>query len=363
MNETTFENEVLNAEPTPVNPAELPQNAPTQPLKNNPLFKKKFCFASITYLLQTGIVFVFIALNFIGFMQSFPFAEQAFQVLEHVFSGELLPNDDYLLSFGVPAAFPFMSSTISLVACLIMIISLVVMAIMLFAKCHKPIIILPFFGFMLSNLMFIIKGFIYSETTQYFMQNYDTDLDHYRMRYRGIFSMAYAPTLSHIFVLLSALLPLIFVIILSIKVKEEVKEKSIIQKIWFIPGIIRVLMLAAFPAEYIMEHWDAFMGVGTESTAINAIIFSIEPVLMYLPLIVSEFLLCMWLASPYKKIVPKKKPQPVQPVQPVVQYVPVMQPAAEPNAAQQLMEYKNLLDMGAITQEEFEAKKKQILGL
>ena len=40
-----------------------------------------------------------------------------------------------------------------------------------------------------------------------------------------------------------------------------------------------------------------------------------------------------------------------------------MQPAAEPNAAQQLMEYKNLLDMGAITQEEFEAKKKQILGL
>ena len=35
----------------------------------------------------------------------------------------------------------------------------------------------------------------------------------------------------------------------------------------------------------------------------------------------------------------------------------------EKNTAEALKEYKSLLDMGVITQEEFEAKKKQLLGL
>lgn len=33
------------------------------------------------------------------------------------------------------------------------------------------------------------------------------------------------------------------------------------------------------------------------------------------------------------------------------------------SAADELMKYKNLLDSGAITQEEYESKKKQLLGL
>ncbi len=36
---------------------------------------------------------------------------------------------------------------------------------------------------------------------------------------------------------------------------------------------------------------------------------------------------------------------------------------AEPSSADEIKKYKELLDIGAITQEEFEAKKKQLLGL
>ena len=38
-------------------------------------------------------------------------------------------------------------------------------------------------------------------------------------------------------------------------------------------------------------------------------------------------------------------------------------PAAEPaSVADELLKFKQLLDMGAITQEEFDAQKKQLLG-
>lgn len=42
---------------------------------------------------------------------------------------------------------------------------------------------------------------------------------------------------------------------------------------------------------------------------------------------------------------------------------PVVVAAAAPSAADELMKFKQLLDAGAITQEEFDAKKKQLLGL
>ena len=37
--------------------------------------------------------------------------------------------------------------------------------------------------------------------------------------------------------------------------------------------------------------------------------------------------------------------------------------ASSISVADEILKFKNLFDMGAITQEEFEAKKKQILGL
>ena len=52
-----------------------------------------------------------------------------------------------------------------------------------------------------------------------------------------------------------------------------------------------------------------------------------------------------------------------KPAAPVVIQPPVVQQAAPQSNADELKKYKELLDMGAITQEEFDAKKKQLLGL
>ncbi len=50
-----------------------------------------------------------------------------------------------------------------------------------------------------------------------------------------------------------------------------------------------------------------------------------------------------------------------QPQQPV--YAAAQQPQTSPNIAEELKSYKELLDMGVLTQEEFDAKKKQLLEL
>lgn len=58
---------------------------------------------------------------------------------------------------------------------------------------------------------------------------------------------------------------------------------------------------------------------------------------------------------------------PVAPVAPAVPTAPVTPPVSKPASAytnaDELRKYKELLDMGAITQEEYDAKKKQLLGL
>ena len=43
--------------------------------------------------------------------------------------------------------------------------------------------------------------------------------------------------------------------------------------------------------------------------------------------------------------------------------VQLVQDAKEPSAADELLKYKDLLDKGILTQEEFDAKKKELLGL
>ena len=51
------------------------------------------------------------------------------------------------------------------------------------------------------------------------------------------------------------------------------------------------------------------------------------------------------------------------PQAPVQQNAVPVQPASTKSAADELKKYKELLDSGVITQEEFNAKKKQLLGL
>ena len=62
----------------------------------------------------------------------------------------------------------------------------------------------------------------------------------------------------------------------------------------------------------------------------------------------------------------KKSPAPAKesaPVQPTVTQAPAGKPTASVNAADELKKYKGLLDDGIISQEEYDAKKKELLDL
>ena len=69
-------------------------------------------------------------------------------------------------------------------------------------------------------------------------------------------------------------------------------------------------------------------------------------------------------AAPQNGYAAPAQPLPTQPVRPAQPVQPAA-PAAgfSDNSAELLMRYKKLLDAGILTQEEFEAKKRQLLGL
>lgn len=360
MNEITFENEVLNAEPTPVNPMELPKNAPSQPPKNNPLFKKKFCFASITYFFHAGIILVLLVTNVLNLIMYNNFA-RVFDIFELALSGnpENASELDHLMSFSFTSILTLVTAVCQTPVCLILLPCIAVMSIMLLAKCNKPLLAIPLSGIIFTPVLLISQNILFDKLAEGIRKMQSYTILYPRNDIKTMLSGI--PFLySHIIMALAGIITLIFVVILALKGKNPEMPKNTIQKLWFIPCLLRLFAFFSFPLEYIMSSIINNNGFDNLSRVYHSLLLSIGPATIYLFIIISEFFLLKWLAKPYKKIVRKKKPQPAQPV---IQYVPVMQPAAEPNAAQQLMEYKNLLDMGAITQEEFEAKKKQILGL
>lgn len=82
--------------------------------------------------------------------------------------------------------------------------------------------------------------------------------------------------------------------------------------------------------------------------------------LEYTPVAIMVFLLVLWLADPYKKVKPQA-PAPEQTVyipEPMPMYYP---PAPVPTVADELTKYKTLLDSGAITREEFDKLKADML--
>ena len=60
---------------------------------------------------------------------------------------------------------------------------------------------------------------------------------------------------------------------------------------------------------------------------------------------------------------PAAPPYPQPPIVAAPQQGVAPQQGGRPDAAEELKKFKELLDMGAITQEEYDEKKKQLLGL
>ena len=100
--------------------------------------------------------------------------------------------------------------------------------------------------------------------------------------------------------------------------------------VWFFNQMARL-----FAHDSLMSWGDFFLDV-----AYN---------LVDLTFIAAVFLFCAWLVSVEK---PKPKPAPR-----------AVAPEEEINTVEEIRKYKELLDMGAITQEEFEQKKRQFLNL
>lgn len=199
-----------------------------------------------------------------------------------------------------------------------------------------------------------------------------------------------------IFFLLETLVWIILLIgVMSSKFRILSKHSN---KIWFIPGAV----YAAFYAipycfnlfQLISSNLSFYFSIGFSSTTILKVIFSrIFDILHVLILIPAFLFLVKWSSDPYKKIpVPQEAiptydfPQPVgvpqQNTYPPVQstYAPPQAPTWQPplyppimplqndpihktdlEKIELLKKYKELLDAGIITQEEFEKKKKELL--
>jgi len=164
-----------------------------------------------------------------------------------------------------------------------------------------------------------------------------------------------------VYALFALLCSLSYIISLS----ENLKLKSIFAKLSVLHIIINIALyiVPAFLFILILQY-DSFI--------------TTPLVLSYIPAIIAFSLCCANIHIIYKNSKPNRTmvvPTNCAPVtQPVAYEYPAQSatppkttrtaaPALTPTAADELKKYKELLDMGVITQEEFDAKKKQILGL
>ncbi len=152
--------------------------------------------------------------------------------------------------------------------------------------------------------------------------------------------------------------------------------KTFIKKtrfIWVIAASILAFFQLVFSAfDYIPE------AIHRGELILQIFLYLFGASLYILPEAITIVLLLLWLSDPYKKIRPQKPAAPVaqpvyQPVyQPAAQTVapptPVVQPpiqtqpAAQANVADEIKKYKELLDSGAITPEDFESAKAKLLN-
>ena len=150
-----------------------------------------------------------------------------------------------------------------------------------------------------------------------------------------------------------------------VSLSENLKLKSIFAKLSVLHIIINIALyiVPAFLFILMLEY---------------ASFFAAPIVLSYIPAIIALSLCCANVRIMYKNSKPNSTiaaprnyahaAQPVAYEYPAQFGIRSQQPryAAQsltPSAADELKKYKDLLDMGVITQEEFDAKKKQILGL
>ncbi len=155
--------------------------------------------------------------------------------------------------------------------------------------------------------------------------------------------------------------------IANIQKKTPSKFAGVVNNFWFLPGLLYFTgVLVSCSWYFSMLDW-----YGTAECVelyIRACARQILPTVAWL-------MLGLWFKLAWKRDVAAAAAEPAQiPVQPVYSEPVYQQPAytapvytapvqTAPQTTDELREYKKLLDDGVITQEEFDAKKKQLLNL
>ena len=142
----------------------------------------------------------------------------------------------------------------------------------------------------------------------------------------------------------------------------SLKKSAMLKKIWFIPAAIYALYNVINEVMYICKDIRFYLKYDSlEEYLEDELLSDLRYLLLSIIYIAIWFLVCLWI---------KKSTEPVKIVSEnenatlntqTADVVPT--PPVAIGGADQLKTYKELLDMGAITQEEFDAKKKEILNL
>lgn len=370
--------ETINIQTVP----DIPENT----LANEPeyIIKKKFCFATIPSILAM-VTAAFMAgfLTVMGIMYSREFGVDSWIYLEQ----------------GIVYAIQF--------------VAVFLMCIFMFVKVNKPFICAPMIvaasGYVFHLVCSLLAAYNQEEFDMIFhndgigMYDYYTYSDYMTIRISYWIFLA--------FMIFSFVAAAVYVILASIE-----KTNGKVRKLWVIPAVVSALS----PVMYIVYTVVSLVLYYIEKDISLLEMIAACPTVallelsVYIPQTVAVILLCKWIANPFKKVLKKvpevkeekkeeKIPEPVvekaapqmpsKPVMPApapvvkqapakpvapppapIRPAPVQMPVntsvtnnqvttmAQKNNIELIKQYKELLDMGAITQEEYEEKKKDLLS-
>lgn len=245
----------------------------------------------------------------------------------------------------------------------------IVLAILLLAKKHGPILSIPCFGMAataLGNCMYqaAIAGS--------YMGQFGYDLDD--MLENGFVTGAFFKTLYQ-----SVAEEFLFFVWIVLALLALMSRRGPVVRRVF--RIIATVVMSIHLPWYVLSAvlGDVFQGLfqsmmyGQGAMMVRSLIMIALTLILSALYIVALFNIKSWIANPYldgepvEPVVESKPAEPAAPVAPVV--APAVEAAApapaldDATTAESLVTYKNLLDQGVITQEEFDAKKKQLLNL
>lgn len=162
-------------------------------------------------------------------------------------------------------------------------------------------------------------------------------------------------TIGKIFVLsIAAYAVLLLMLILSFR-----KDTSFINYIWLLPSALILIY-------YIFTYIIATRGLIDFDRNIISVIIDIVDIFVIITEVSALFFAGMWIKEIAQSVpVPAAASAPAPAAEPIpaAEPAPAKEPLQPVSGARELREYKELLDIGAITEDEYEQKKKQILNL